>query len=341
MKTRRRAGQVEGRPGLDSPVKATCEVLDRRREGAYWLLSVAAPQIAQRARPGQFVQIAVDARDTLLRRPFSIARVSRRGAVAGTVEVIFDAHGPGTDWLTRVGLHDVIDVIGPLGTAFPLPQRKVSCLLVGGGYGAAPLFSLAQELVDRQLRVDMIIGASTVERILSPIEAKSVSVTTTFTTDDGTYGHPGQVTDVMPEVMETASTGVVYACGPNPMLAAVSRVATERGVPVQVAIEERMACGFGVCFTCVVPVHAKDGAIRMKRSCVDGPVFNGARIAWDQTRYAASSADDGSEDESAPGSALAQGADQGPDDATPAVSDEGSQDERRPRSLFPHEGGRS
>lgn len=280
-----RGGTVAGRPETDTPVRATCEVLGRRRTGPYWTLSFAAKEIAERARPGQFVQIAVAAPDTLLRRPFSIANVTRQGPVAGTVDVVLDAHGPGTEWLTTLDPHDVIDVVGPLGTAFPLPQRKVNCLLVGGGYGTAPLFYLGEQLVRRGLRVDMLVGAATEERILGTIEAKRLSASVTFTTDDGTYGHRGRVTDVLEEVATNAKTGVVYACGPNPMLHAVSARCAELKLPVQVAVEERMACGTGVCFTCVLPMRGSDGRVRMKRSCVEGPVFNGARVAWEVSRY--------------------------------------------------------
>ena len=261
---------------------ATCEVIARRREGAYWTVSVAAREIAERAQPGQFVQIAVEAQHTLLRRPFSIARVSRQGASAGTVDVVFDAHGPGTTWLTGVETHDVLDLIGPLGTPFPLPQRKVNCLLVGGGYGIAPLYYLAETLLRRGLRVDMINGAATAERVMGAIEAKRLSASVTFTTEDGSYGTEGRVTDVLDQVVANGRTGLVYACGPNPMLRAVSERCVQLGIPVQVAVEERMGCGIGVCFTCVVPIVGRDGAVRHKRACVEGPVFNGARIGWDR-----------------------------------------------------------
>lgn len=277
--SRLRGGVVEGRD--QGPVRATTEVIARRREGAYWLLSLAAREIAERAQPGQFVEIAVGAPATLLRRPFSIARVSRQGASAGTVDVVFDAHGPGTEWLTTVRAHDVVDVIGPLGTPFPLPQRKVNCVLVGGGYGIAPLFFLAESLLRKGLRVDMINGAATAERILGTIEAKRLSASVVFTTDDGSYGVQGRVTDVLDRVLESSGAGVVYGCGPNPMLRAVAERCRDRGVPVQVAVEERMACGMGVCFTCVVPIRGRDGHVRNRRACLDGPVFNGARIDWD------------------------------------------------------------
>ena len=281
----RRSASFRGRPGENLPGRAACEVLARRREGAYWLVSFSAPEIAERARPGQFVNVAVGGSQTLLRRPFSIARVSRQGAFAGTVDIVFAAHGPGTEWLTTVDVHDVIDVVGPLGSPFPLPQRQVSCLLVGGGYGAAPLFFLAEQLTRQGLRVDMIVGAADHDRILNAIEAKRLTASVTFTTEDGSFGHRGRVTDVLDEVVERCRTGVVYACGPNPMLRAVSERCRDLELPVQVAVEELMACGVGVCFTCVLPVRAKDGTVRMRRSCLDGPVFNGARIAWEQTRW--------------------------------------------------------
>lgn len=286
-----RAGLVRGR--AQGPVKAACEVIARQRDGAYWRISFAARHIAERAAPGQFVQIAVAGGHTLLRRPFSIARVSRQGVSAGTVDVVFDAHGPGTEWLAKVEVHSVLDVIGPLGTAFPIPQRKVNCLLVGGGYGAAPLYYLGEHLVRAGLRVDVIAGAATGERLFAAVEAKRFSASTTFTTEDGSIGVQGRVTDVLDDVITSANTAVVYACGPNPMLAAVSSRCRERKIPVQVAVEERMGCGTGVCFTCVLPARSRDGTVSMRRSCIEGPVFDGARIAWDATRYTTSSGDGG------------------------------------------------
>jgi dihydroorotate dehydrogenase electron transfer subunit len=277
---------VEGRPG-DGPVRVVAEVLARRREGAYHTLSISAPDIAERARPGQFVELAVQAPQTLLRRPFSIAKVSRSGPAAGTVDVVFDAHGPGTDWLARLSTHDTVDVVGPLGSGFPLPQQKVSCLLIGGGYGVAPLFMLAEELTRAGLRVDMIVGAASQDRIFNAIEAKRITASVTFTTEDGSFGTRGRVTDVLDEVVASCGTGVVYACGPNPMLRAVSEACRELELPCQVAVEEHMACGVGVCWTCVLPIRTKDGGVRMKRACIDGPVFNGAKVAWDETRWAA------------------------------------------------------
>ncbi|MDP9022813.1 MAG: dihydroorotate dehydrogenase electron transfer subunit [Actinomycetota bacterium] len=280
---RPRAQTVFGRP--DGPVRAVCEVVGRRPEGAYVSLTVAAPQIAERALPGQFVNVAVECRGALLRRPFSIYRTSRQGPWVGTVEFILDPHGPGTAWLAERAPHEVLDVVGPLGNVFPVPAQRVPCLLVGGGYGAAPLFFLAERLRAEGQRVAMLLGAATGERIFNAIEAKRTSANVTFTTDDGSYGIRGRVTDALPDVARDGGTGVVYACGPMPMLREVARVCGELRLPCQVAVEEHMACATGVCWTCVVPLRGKDGRVRMKRSCVDGPVFNGARVAWDESRW--------------------------------------------------------
>lgn len=275
---------VEGRE--DGPVRAMCEVIRRNRSGAYWSLTVTSSEIATRARPGQFVQVAVGARDTLLRRPFSIARVTRQGAQAGTVEFVFDAHGPGTQWLADVRERQSLDLVGPLGNAFPLPNRPVSCLLVGGGYGVAPLFFLGEELQKLGCRVDMIVGAADQDRIHEAITAKRMTASVTFTTEDGSMGVQGRVTDVMDDVIVAGNTDVVYACGPNAMLAAVTAVARRQELPCQVAVEEHMACGVGVCWTCVMPIRGRDGHVRNRRSCIDGPVFSGRTIDWARTRYA-------------------------------------------------------
>jgi dihydroorotate dehydrogenase electron transfer subunit len=155
-----------------------------------------------------------------------------------------------------------------------------ACLLVGGGYGTAPLFLLAGELRARGCPVDLLVGASTAARLLDPDGCARLGRSLTVTTDDGSAGRRGVVTDPMPELLARARTGQVYACGPMPMLAAVSRTAAAAGVPCQVAVEERMACATGICFSCVVPVLDRPGPSRMARSCVEGPVLDGAAVAW-------------------------------------------------------------
>lgn len=272
-------GAVQARTS-DGPVSGRFEVVGHKVEGSYRVLSIAAPDVAARARPGQFVEVAVEAPGTLLRRPFSIA-----AADGGTVTVVYDVHGPGTQWLARVGLHDMLDVIGPLGRGFPVPNRRVNTMLVAGGYGAAPLFWLAEELKGAGMRVDMINGAATEDRLHGVIEAKRQSSSVAFTTDDGSFGTHGRVTDVLEERVEACNTGVVYAVGPMGMLRAVAEECQRLEVACQVSVEEHMACGVGVCWTCVVPVRGDDGEVHNRRSCLEGPVFDGARIAWDETRF--------------------------------------------------------
>jgi dihydroorotate dehydrogenase electron transfer subunit len=182
---------------------------------------------------------------------------------------------------------DVVDALGPLGRAFEPPGAPAGCVLVGGGYGAAPLLFLAGELRARGCRVDVVIGAATAGRLLDATEAGRLGHTLTVTTDDGSAGRRGLVTDPLPELLAGAGAERVYACGPMPMLAAVSRVAAAAGVPCQVAVEEQMACGTGICFSCVVPVGPSGGSgeTRMARSCLEGPVFDGSAIAWAELGY--------------------------------------------------------
>jgi dihydroorotate dehydrogenase electron transfer subunit len=197
--------------------------------------------------------------------------------------VVFDVVGPGTAWLAEARPHDVLDVIGPIGRSFTYPREMTTCLLVGGGYGAAPLSFLAEELRARNKVVHMILGARSHDRVFKPIEGKRLANTVVFTTEDGTMGQRGRVTDVLSNVIDRTGTEVVYACGPNPMLRAVAEHCLSWGIPCQVAVEEMMACGVGVCWTCAVPVIAIDGRGWWNvRACLEGPVFNGARIWWDR-----------------------------------------------------------
>jgi dihydroorotate dehydrogenase electron transfer subunit len=264
-------------------VQVTGELIATRRVGAYQHLTFVAPGVAELARPGQFVALAVggDTAATLLRRCFSIHRVSPSGTYGGTVDVVVAAHGPGTTWLARLALHDEVDLVGPLGKPFPLPKEPVPCVLVGGGYGSAPLFWLAEQLAERGCHVEMVLGAGSEDRLFGVVEARRAADGLTVTTDDGSAGTRGWVSDVLPQVIRLSQAGVVYGCGPMGMLRSITEVAAAEGAVAQVAVEESMACGVGVCMTCVLPVTGNDGVTRMVRSCVEGPVFRGDRVRWD------------------------------------------------------------
>jgi dihydroorotate dehydrogenase electron transfer subunit len=264
--------------------RVRAEVLSTRKIGAYHSLTLVAPEVAEKARPAQFLAVAMpEEREFLLRRYFAIHQASRRGGWAGTLEIVVDPTGPGTEWLTGVRAHGFLEVIGPLGTAFAYPKRLTNCLLLAEGHAAASLYFLAQELLARHKRVDMVVGGETLERVFKPIEGKRLSTTISIVTDDGTLGERGTVMDALPDMVERTSTEVVYAAAPSRTLAAVAGFCRERKLPAQVAVEERMGCGFGLCQTCVVPVARKDGSgYDHVRSCVEGPVFNPARILWDR-----------------------------------------------------------
>ena len=264
-------------------VQVTGELVATRRAGAYQHVTFAAPGIAELAGPGQFVGLAVGGPTSanLLRRCFSIHRVSPSGVQGSTVDIVVAPHGTGTTWIAGLSLHEEVDIVGPLGKPFPLPTEPVSCVLVGGGYGSAPLFWLGEELVAGGCHVEMVLGAASEDRLFGVVEARRTADGLTVTTDDGSAGTRGWVSDVLAQVIRRSGAGVVYGCGPMGMLRSVTEVASAEGAVAQVAVEESMACGVGVCMTCVLPVTDADGTTRMVRTCVEGPVFRGDRVRWD------------------------------------------------------------
>jgi dihydroorotate dehydrogenase electron transfer subunit len=263
------------------PVQVRGTVLTVRRVDAYYAMTLVAPAVAARFRPGQFISLAVGGPDTsmMLSRAFSIHDV--RADHGGTVEFVFAVRGRGTQWLAERRARDVLDAVGPLGRPFPLPRDPVNCLLVGGGYGSAPLFSLATRLRERRCEVDFLLGAGSGDAVFGALTARRTGRSATITTEDGSLGSRGLVTDMLDQVIHDGRTDVIYACGPMPMLRQVTVLARRYDIPVQVAVEEAMACGTGVCMTCVLPVTGSDGITRMTRTCIAGPVFRGEQIRWD------------------------------------------------------------
>jgi dihydroorotate dehydrogenase electron transfer subunit len=265
------------------PLQVQGEVLSVRRVGAYQAMTVVAPGIPELTRPGHFLAVQIGGVESsmLLRRAFAIYDVKERGVYGGTVEFVFAVHGKGTAWLSARRPTDRLDVVGPLGKPFRMPVAPVTATLVGGGYGSAPLLPLATALRERGSRVDVVLGAGSSDRLFGHLDAKRISSSIAVTTDDGSVGVRGRVSDVLGKVLDRTGSEVVYACGPMPMLRAVAELAAARGIPCQVAVEESMACGIGVCMTCVLPVVGDDDVTRMVRSCVEGPVFLADRVRWD------------------------------------------------------------
>ena len=268
---------------MTEPKQELGEIFALQRVGEYTQFTVIAPGVAQGFEPGHFVAVAVGGENTsmILRRAFAMSGATPSGTFAGTIQFVVAEHGPGTRWLVQRKVGDLIDLVGPLGTPFTLPAQPTPAVLVGGGYGAAPLLPLASALRDAGCDVEIVLGAATAGRLYGEMAAKRTVGRVTVTTDDGTAGERGLVTDVLPEAIERIGAEIVYACGPMPMLRAVGQVAKHHDIRAEVAVEESMACGIGVCMTCVLPVRGEDGRSRFVRSCVEGPVFDAERVRWD------------------------------------------------------------
>ncbi|PWJ48015.1 dihydroorotate dehydrogenase electron transfer subunit [Quadrisphaera granulorum] len=275
-------------------VQEAAEVVSARPVGAYTHLVLHAPEAARRAQPGQFVACGVGDSGMLLRRSLSLHAAD---PVAGTLEVVVAAAGPGTRLLAAKRPGDVVPTTAPLGRPFPIPEAGTPGVVIGGGYGAAPLPWLARVLTAQGSRVVGIVGAASADRLLGTSAVDDATAldgiadALVVTTDDGSLGAPGRVTDALPEVLlELADLGDpwVYACGPMPMLRSVHTTTREvlgQGARTWLAVEESMACGVGVCMTCVLPVAQDDDdgvrRTRMLRACTAGPVFDGDALRWD------------------------------------------------------------
>lgn len=251
-------------------------VSNRSAGSGYYRLVLKAPLAAKDARPGQFVMLRVsDSMDPILARPFGISAVLPRGAI----EVYYRVVGRGTSILTNVGAGQVLSFHGPLGNGFPMPGRGVTPVFVAGGSGFPPLLYLSRAL---HRRSHLFCGARDRSCLLSTsiiLQFRKNGAQAHIATEDGSAGTQGRVTDLLTTFLFSHNAdkkSIIYACGPRPMLAAVALLASERSVPCYVSMEERMACGLGVCMGCSVRVEG--GAYR--RVCKEGPVFDSREIEW-------------------------------------------------------------
>ena len=261
----------------------SAEILSNKKLGPYHHMVFAVGDVAAHAKPGNFVAISVggEASSMILRRAFAIYRAIDKGMLGGTIELVVAPHGAGSKWLTNLNVGDFVDLIAPLGTAFGIPTSNANAMLIGGGYGSAPLFALAEVLKNRGCRVDMVLGASTASKIYAPLEGKRSVSSLTLTTDDGSTGIHGKITESIPRLIREFGTEVIYSCGPMAMIENIDKIAKEFDIVHQCSVEESMACGIGVCMTCVVPMKVND-EVKMIRTCIDGPVMDGSAIIWDR-----------------------------------------------------------
>lgn len=254
-----------------APVRSNREIARKIYE-----LQLEAPQIAGRFRPGQFINIQTNPDGApLWRRPFSIARTDGQ-----IITIIYKALGLGTHQMAAWHPGDAADIIGPLGNSFMTDlDPGVQPLLIGGGLGFAPLIILRDVFVQQGFRPTLFMGAMTAEEhYYTEDEAAELFLTS----DDGTLGTQGLVIDALKEYLDgkadRQSQFYAYSCGPEPMMAHVTRICRSLKIPVELSIEREMACGIGLCQGCVIeqkPPHKKYALV-----CKDGPVFDGSHLTF-------------------------------------------------------------
>ncbi|MFI3226655.1 MAG: dihydroorotate dehydrogenase electron transfer subunit [Clostridia bacterium] len=226
-------------------------------------------EMASNVQVGQFVHIKL-ANEFSLRRPISISDVN-----GDVISIIFEVRGKGTDWLSKVKIGDELDILGSLGNGFDLSKAGENPVFIGGGIGVPPLLLSAKNTKN----ATAIIGFRNADFVMLEDEFASACKEVIVTTDDGSYGRHGFVTDALADVIATATA--VYSCGPTPMLKAIAKIADEHNVFCQVSLEERMACGVGACLVCACEVYATENGLPVKKYahvCKDGPVFNAKEV---------------------------------------------------------------
>ena len=261
-----------------------------------WRLRFDAPEMARRFVPGQFLMLRLaDCEDPLLGRPLALydTVLGPAGEPLG-VDVVYVVLGKMTSRLARFGRGERLEVWGPLGNGFPAEPAE-HLLMVAGGIGQTPFMALAKEFlgdrrygdpqrdVEQAGHVTLCYGVRRREYLAGLDDFQRLGVEVRISTDDGSAGHHGFVTDVLRRVLESPGPAPrIVACGPLPMMKAVAEIAAAASVPCQVSLETPMACGIGICFTCVAKVRDADcPAWDYRRTCVEGPIFDAARIVWD------------------------------------------------------------
>ena len=244
----------------------------------HYLLRCLCPEIAASALPGQFIHVLIpQGSGLLLRRPFTIYSVE-----SDEITMLYQLIGEGTAVLSGLKQSDAIRVLGPLGNSFAISPVPNPAIIVGGGAGIASLMLLAAALRENDVHALGLVGSMNSARLLSVEDLGSIGVETHIATDDGSVGHHGFVTELLTQILEhhELENPIIYACGPDGMLRAVTNIALNYRIPTQLAMENRMGCALGVCLGCVVKVQIPGGGSEYQRVCTEGPVFNAEEIIW-------------------------------------------------------------
>ena len=260
-------------------------IANARLSRDYSVLSLAAPEVGKRTQPGQFVMVKpVGITDPLLRRPFSVFEVLRNdsGEITG-VSILYKRAGRSTRKLYELEPGDVVSCLGPLGIPFKPVVSPTEAWMVAGGVGLAPFATLAEALAESRTPTTLFYGARTAEELFYLDFFERLGITLVLTTEDGGRGVKGRVTAPLEAALKNVGPAgaMIYACGPEPMLEAVAKLAARYHQPSQVSVERVMGCGLGGCYSCVVPVKHGDEHANLVRSCISGPVFDGAELVWD------------------------------------------------------------
>jgi dihydroorotate dehydrogenase electron transfer subunit len=269
-------------------------IANERLSRDYSVLSLAAPEVGTRTQPGQFVMVKpARITDPLLRRPFSVFEVLRDndGEVTG-VSILNKRAGRSTNRLYELERGDVVSCLGPLGLPFKPVAAPIEAWMIAGGVGLAPFATLAESLAASRTPATLFYGARTAEELFYLDFFERLGITIVLTTEDGGRGTRGRVTIPLEAALKNVGThgAMVYACGPEPMLEAVAKLAVRYNQPSQVSVERVMGCGLGGCYSCVVPVRPTSATAtaggheehaNLVRSCISGPVFDGAELVWD------------------------------------------------------------
>lgn len=240
-------------------------------------MTIESAYIAENALPGQFVNVKCsDGINVLLRRPISICNVDK---LKNTFDIIFQIRGTGTELLSRMRPGEIVDLLGPLGNSFDLDEKYSGIAVVGGGIGIFPLLFVLNESKADMKRC--YLGFRSKDFVVLEEEFKMASHDMYISTDDGSAGYNGLVTDMLARDIESNTLDMLYACGPTPMIKQVIKLADEYGIPCQISMEQRMGCGIGACLVCACKTKYGD-EWEYSHICKDGPVYKGSDLIFDE-----------------------------------------------------------